>query len=52
VLGLALNTGKLHHSNYQAADLFARARRLIEETGAKAFANLLPSGELSAACDE
>jgi class 3 adenylate cyclase/tetratricopeptide (TPR) repeat protein len=49
VLGLTLNMGKLHHSSYQAGDLFARARRLIDETGAKAFATLLPSGELSAA---
>ncbi len=49
VLGLTLGTGKFHHSSYQAGDLFARARHLIDESGAKAFASLLPSGELSAA---
>ena len=49
ILALVLSEGKLSHSNYQAGDLLARARRLIEETGALPYESLLAEAQLSAA---
>ncbi|WP_283810400.1 adenylate/guanylate cyclase domain-containing protein [Bradyrhizobium guangdongense] len=44
-LGQALEAGKLRHPQHDAAALFARARRLIDETGAKAYEPLLSARE-------
>ena len=49
ILALVLGEGKLSHPDYQADDLRARARRLIEETGALPYENLLAAAQPSAA---
>ena len=49
ILALVLSEGQLSHPNYQASDLIARARRLIEETGALPYESLLAAAEPSAA---
>jgi tetratricopeptide (TPR) repeat protein len=49
ILALVLSEGKLSHPNYQASDLIARARRLIEETGALPYESLLAAAQPTAA---
>jgi adenylate cyclase len=49
ILALVLREGMLSHPNYQASDLLARARRLIEETGALPYESLLAEAQPSAA---
>ena len=48
ILALVLGEGKLSHPDYQAGDLLARARRLIEETGALPYETLLAAAQPSA----
>lgn len=48
ILALVLAEGKLSHPDYQASDLLARARRLIEETGALPYESLLAAAQPSA----
>jgi adenylate cyclase len=48
ILALVLGEGRLSHPDYQAGDLLARARRLIEETGALPYENLLAAAQPSA----
>jgi class 3 adenylate cyclase/tetratricopeptide (TPR) repeat protein len=48
ILALVLGEGKLSHPDYQASDLLARARRLIEETGALPYESLLAAAQPSA----
>jgi class 3 adenylate cyclase len=40
----------LHHPDHQADELLARARQLIEETGATAYESLFSAAQPSAAC--
>ncbi|WP_409363510.1 ATP-binding protein [Bradyrhizobium liaoningense] len=47
-LGRALDAGQLRHPLHDADALFARARRLIDETGAKAYEPLLSAREACA----
>jgi adenylate cyclase len=49
ILALVLSEGQLSHPNYQASDLRARARRLIEETGALPYESLLAAAQPTAA---
>ena len=49
ILALVLSEGMLSHPNYQASDLIARARRLIEETGALPYESLLAAAQPTAA---
>jgi adenylate cyclase len=51
VLAHALEAGQAHHAHYEAGELFARARQLIEETGTTGYAALLPAAHARAACD-
>jgi hypothetical protein len=44
-----LGEGKLSHPDYQVGELLARARRLIEETGALPYESLLAAAQPSAA---
>ena len=48
ILALVLGEGQLSHPDYQASDLLARARRLIEETGALPYEKLLAAAQPSA----
>jgi adenylate cyclase len=48
ILALVLSEGKLSHPDYQASELLARARRLIEETGALPYESLLAAAQPSA----
>jgi class 3 adenylate cyclase/tetratricopeptide (TPR) repeat protein len=48
ILALVLGEGQLSHPDYQASDLLARARRLIEETGALPYEDLLVAAQPSA----
>jgi class 3 adenylate cyclase len=48
VLARVLGEAKLSHPGYQAGDLVARARRLIEETGALPYESLLAAAQPSA----
>jgi len=53
ILARALEATKIVHSNHQVDELNERARRLIEETGARAYEALLCRGQASpAACSE
>jgi class 3 adenylate cyclase/tetratricopeptide (TPR) repeat protein len=48
ILALVLAEGKLSHPEYQTSDLLARARCLIEETGALPYESLLAAAQPSA----
>ena len=48
ILALVLGEGKLSHPDYQVGELVARARRLIEETGALPYESLLAAAQPSA----
>lgn len=49
ILAHALGEGKLSHPDYLGSDLLARARRLIEETGALPYEKLLSAAQPAAA---
>jgi class 3 adenylate cyclase/tetratricopeptide (TPR) repeat protein len=49
VLAQVLGAANLHHPDYQARELLARGRRLIEETGASAYEGLFAAAQPSTA---
>jgi tetratricopeptide (TPR) repeat protein len=49
VLAQVVGAANLHHPDYQARELLARGRRLIEETGASAYEGLFAAAQPSTA---